>query len=105
MIIQRALVLMAASAAALLTSAPRAQESGRPLLIAFSSFRDRPLHPKVYFYTHDGAASGASAGGIETVNLRVDTHPSLARGGRLCVCVSELENNPSDLRVWDLEAK
>jgi len=32
----------------------------------------------------------------------VETHPSLVRGGKLCACASELENNPSDIRLFNL---
>ncbi len=73
----------------------------RRLLIAFASFRDRPLHPRTYFYEHDGLASGKLAGGLPPADLRVDTHPSLSADGRLCVCASELENNLSQNRVFD----
>lgn len=83
----------------------RAQPAPPRLLIALASFRDRPLHPRVYFYEHDGVASGQPAGGVETVNLVVDTRPSLALGGRLCATAAELENNPSDIRLWDAEGK
>jgi len=74
------------------------------LLLAFSSFRDRPLHPRLYFYEHDGAGQGRPAGGIPPVDLRVDTHPTLARGGRLVACASELENSQSETRIWDRAA-
>jgi hypothetical protein len=75
------------------------------LLIALSSFRDRPLHPRLYFYEHDGAANGKAAGALEPVNLRVETHPSLALGGRRVACASELENSPSEIRLFDVETK
>lgn len=78
---------------------------GTPLVLAFSSFRDRPLHPRLYFYEHDGVSLGAPAGAVDAVNLRVDTHPSLALGGRLCAWSAEDENNEGKARVWDREAK
>ncbi len=83
----------------------RGAPAARPLLVAFSSFRDRPLHPRVYFYEHDGTSDGKMVGGVTAADLRVDTHPSLAAGGRLCACATELENNPGDTRIWDVRAK
>ena len=55
-------VLLAATAALL-----PAQESDAPkLLLAFASYRERPKHPHIFFYEHDG-----SAGGKQESNLRV----------------------------------
>ena len=34
------------------------------LLIAFASYRDRPNHSNVYFYEHDGIASGKIVGTV-----------------------------------------
>jgi Tol biopolymer transport system component len=95
---------LALLAALPLVRAGAGQPAAPRLFLAFSSFRDRPLHPRVYYYDWDGRGGGRLAGGIEPVNLRVETHPSLARAGRLCACASEFENNPSDLRVWDTES-
>ncbi|MBM3457110.1 MAG: hypothetical protein FJX77_01045 [Armatimonadetes bacterium] len=93
-------------AAGLSAPPPQAQQEEAPrLLLAFASFRDRPLHPRTYFYEHDGAGQGRAAGGIEPVNLRVDTHPTLGSGGRICAVASEVENQPSDLLLWDLAAR
>lgn len=106
----RLLLLPVAVAAVLWPAAGRkalsaAQQGARPrLVIAFASFRDRPLHPRVYFYEHDGVGQGSMSGSIPTADLQVDTHPSLARGGRFCAVASEIENQPSDLRVWDRQA-
>jgi Tol biopolymer transport system component len=84
---------------------PAGSQAPPRLLLAFASFRDRPLHPRVYFYQHDAEATGAPAGEVATRDLLVDTRPSLAQGGRLCATASELENQPSNLRLWDREAK
>ena len=32
------------------------------LLIAFASYRDRPKHPNIFFYEHDGVAKGKIVG-------------------------------------------
>jgi Tol biopolymer transport system component len=75
------------------------------LLIAFSSFRERRLHPKVYFYEHDGVASGKIVGSIDAVNQRSDHHPSLSHDGRFCAFASELENQTSRISFWDRKEK
>lgn len=86
-----------------------AQQPAEPpkskLLIAFASFRDRPKHPQIYFYEHDGVAKGQILGAIPSVNLRSDYHPSLSLDGRYCVFASELENQTSKIFFWDREEK
>ena len=73
------------------------------LLIAFSSYRERPRHPKVYFYEHDGLADGKIVGFVEPVNQRSDHHPSLSHDGRFCAFASELENQTGKIQFWDLK--
>jgi TolB protein len=75
------------------------------VLIAFASFRDRPLHPRLYFYETDGRGGGRMTGAVEAVDLRSDTHPSLTHDGRLCVFASEQENQNGDTRLWDVSGK
>jgi dipeptidyl aminopeptidase/acylaminoacyl peptidase len=75
------------------------------LLIAFASYRDRPKHPKVYLYEHDGVSSGKVIDSIETVQNRSDYRPSLSRDGRYCAFASELENQTSRILVWDFRDK
>jgi Tol biopolymer transport system component len=87
----------------LLTSSLLAQDV--KLLIAFSSFRDRRLHPRVYFYEHDGVGTGKIVGGIDPVNQRSDYHPSLSHDGRYCAFASELENQTSRISFWDRKEK
>ena len=97
-------VLLAAgvlcAAAGLLRADGRPPVAPRRLLIAYSSFRDRPLHPRLYFYEHDGVGSGAQAGAIEAAPLRVETRAALAEGGQLVACASEVENQPGDILLW-----
>src|SRR5262249_49196523 len=71
------------------------------LLIAFASFRERKLHPKVYFYEHDGVADGKLVGSIDAVNQRGASHPSLTPDGRLWAFASELENQTGKVLLWD----
>ncbi|MCI0685055.1 MAG: hypothetical protein L0Y71_23400 [Gemmataceae bacterium] len=75
------------------------------LLLAFSSYRDRPKQPGIYLYEHDGVASGKIVAAIDTVNLRSDYHPSISLDGRYCVFASELENQTSRIFVWDFADK
>lgn len=97
------LILLAASP--LLFAAPPAAEPKAKLLIAFASYRERPLHPKVYFYEHDGASSGKIIGSIDPVNQRSDYHPSLSHDGRYCAFASELENQTGRVSFWDIKEK
>src|SRR5262245_27080571 len=79
---------------ALAQTAPKA--ASQQLLIAFSSVRERraPPYPKVYFYEHDGVASGKLLGSIDSITkgtnfTRADMHPSLSRDGRFCAFCSQ----------------
>jgi Tol biopolymer transport system component len=75
------------------------------LLIAFSSYRERPKHPQIYFYQHDGISEGKIVDSIPTVNLRSDSHASLSRDGRYCAYASEMENETSRIALWDRQEK
>src|SRR6516165_8406763 len=78
------------------------KKEGLKLLIAFSSFRERKLHPKVYFYEHDGISEGKIVGSIDAVNQRSDYHPSLTHDGHYCTFASELENQTGRIQLWDV---
>jgi Tol biopolymer transport system component len=82
-----------------------ATDPPKRLLIAFSSYRDRPKHAQVYFYEHDGVANGKIVGSIDTIANRQDYHPILAKNGKVCVFASELENQTSKIFVYDLAQK
>lgn len=86
-------------------SQPAEDRSKHKVLIAFSSFRDRKLHPQIYFYEHDGIKQGKILGTIDPVNQRSDSHPSLSRDGRYCAFAAELENQTSRILIWDLAEK
>lgn len=86
-----------------LRAQPPAKESR--LLLALSSFRDRPKHPEVFLYEHDGVSQGKILGKIESANLRSDYRPSLTADGKLCVFASETENQTSKIFFYDLAGK
>ena len=95
-------------AVALAFTLPTGTEQAAPkqkLLIAFSSYRERPRHPQIYFYEHDGVGHGKIIGSIPTVNNRSDHHPALSLDGRYCAFASELENQTSRILLWDLQEK
>lgn len=87
-----------------LCAAPAAAED-LELLLAFSSFRERPRHPKVYFYQHDGVSKGKLLGPIDAIDQRSDYRPWLSRDGRSCAFASELENQTSRVSLWDRRDK
>jgi Tol biopolymer transport system component len=82
-----------------------AQEPKTKLLIAFSSYRERPKYPTVYFYEHDGVKEGRIVGSIAVSGKRSDTHASLSLDGKLCAFASEEENQTSRILLWDVIAK
>src|SRR5215831_7953716 len=76
---------------------------GSKLLIAFGSYRDRPKHPNIFFYEHDGISRGEIVGKVGTPR-NVDSaagHPSLSGDGRFCAFTFELENTTGQIYFWD----
>lgn len=71
------------------------------LLVAFSSYKERPQSPQLYFYEHDGIGSGKLLGGIPPVAKRSDHHPCFSGDGRLCAFASEAEGQPCTIQVFD----
>ncbi len=73
------------------------------LLIAFGSYRERPKHPNIFFYEHDGVSSGKMAGKVTGTpkGATAEGHPSLSRDGRYCAFTYELENNTGRIYYWD----
>jgi Tol biopolymer transport system component len=96
--------LMSAVAAVAVGQSPPPPAKTR-LFIAFASFRERPLHPRVYFYEHDGVADGKITGSIDAVNQRSDYHPSLSHDGRWCAFASERENDVGRIQLWDVKER
>jgi Tol biopolymer transport system component len=91
----------------ILLTAPSAQDPAPPrLLLAFASYRDRPRHPNIYFYEHDGVSTGKMAGMVGGTPQRTAdayAHPTLTGDGRLCAFTYELENNTGRIHLWDLK--
>src|SRR5271168_4475283 len=75
------------------------------LLIAFASYRERPKHPNIFFYEHDGIATGKIVGSIATSRgvASADSHASLSHDGRFCAFTYELENNTGRIHFWDVK--
>ncbi|MFN9374988.1 MAG: TolB family protein [Planctomycetaceae bacterium] len=61
----------------------------RPLILAFSSLRDRPAFAAVYFYRHDGVSQGELLPGPPQQPERSDTHSSLTADGTICLSTSK----------------
>jgi Tol biopolymer transport system component len=75
------------------------------LLIAFASYRDRPKHPNIFFYEHDGVAKGKIVGTVGTPRgmASAEAHPCLSHDGRYCAFIFELENKTGQIKYWDLK--
>lgn len=61
----------------------------QPLILAFSSLRDRPAFATLRFYRHDGIAQGELLPGQPPQPERGDTHPSLTSDGTLCLSTAK----------------
>jgi Tol biopolymer transport system component len=105
-------LLCLAAVAALLPGAPgqaAAQSTGPKLLLAFASVRERraPPYPRIYFYEHDGVASGKLVGSIESIdkganNVRSDMSTSLSRDGRFCAFSAQIGTTDGGrIEIWD----
>ncbi len=102
----RWLLLLLIGCAPFFVLAQQPQEgSPNRLLIALSSYRDRPKHAQIYFYEHDGVAQGKIVGNVPTVSNRQDYHAILSKNSKLCVFASELENEVSKIFLWDMADK
>lgn len=90
-----------------LVATPRADAPPKTkVLLAFASYRDRPRHPCIYFYEHDGIAGGKSAGMIGVSPQKTAdafAHPALTHDGLLCAYTHELENNTGRILLWNLQ--
>lgn len=75
------------------------------LLIAVSSYRNRPMHPEILFYKVDPNGVCTPAGGVTPVTKRSDHHPVFSGDGRLCFFASEAEGQPCVILAWDLAAQ
>lgn len=113
---RRALIglLLLAGTVPFLPAQPVAEQPGAAkLLIAFASTRERraPPYPMVYFYEHDGVASGKLLGSIPSItkgenSVRSDSHPSLSADGRYCAFAAQLGiQDGGRIEVWDRQEK
>jgi Tol biopolymer transport system component len=85
-----------------LPARPAQQLAAPRLLIAFSSYRDRPKHPNILFYEHDGLGTGKIVGSVGTPRAdNASGHPSLSQDGRYCFFTFEVENKTSRIECWD----
>src|SRR5262245_20967676 len=84
-----------------------AQETKAKLLIAFASYRDRPKHPNIFFYEHDGVSSGKVIGSITTPRsvATAEAHPWLTADGKYCAFTFEEENKTGRIHFWDIGEK
>jgi Tol biopolymer transport system component len=86
----------------LATLSPAEQPQPAKVLIAFASYRDRPKHPNIFFYEHDGIGNGKILGKAGTqTGATAEGHPSLSHDGRYCGFTFELENNTGQIYFWD----
>jgi Tol biopolymer transport system component len=82
---------------------PGARQMPAKLLIAFASYRERPKHPNIFFYEHDGVSQGKIVGSVGTPRAAASAHghPSLTHDGRLCAYTFEVENETGQVNLWD----
>jgi Tol biopolymer transport system component len=98
----RILLVLTAVSFARIPALPAQNPAPTKLLIAFSSYRERPKHPNVFFYEHDGIGSGKIVGSVGTSrSADASGQPSLSHDGRYCVFTFELENKTSRIYCWD----
>ena len=99
---KRILVCLAVSLVLPVVLWPADKPPAPKLLIAFASYRDRPKHPNIFFYEHDGISSGKILGKPGTQQgATAEGHPSLSQDGRYCAFTFELENNTGRIYFWD----
>jgi Tol biopolymer transport system component len=100
------MIIFAVSASLGAFSVP-AQPPATKLVIAFASYRERPKHPNIFFYEHDGIATGKIIGSVGTPRgmASAEAHPSLSHDGRYCFFTFELENNTGQINCWDVQEK
>lgn len=84
-----------------------AQEKNNKVLISFASYRDRPKYPHIFFYEHDGVATGKITGTVGSSRsvASAEAHPWLSGDAKFCAYTFELENQTSKINFWDLTDK
>jgi Tol biopolymer transport system component len=103
----RGLLLSIPIVALVFAALPAQQPAGSKLLIAISSYRDRPRHPNIYLYEHDGLGAGKVIGVVGGMPNRSAadsySHPSLTADGRFCTYTYEKENETGRILLWDIK--
>lgn len=99
---KRPLLCVAVILIASLTALPAQQTTPTKLLIAFASYKDRPKYPDIFFYEHDGIATGKIVGTVATPrSANASGKPVWTQDGRYCFFTFEVENKTSKINCWD----
>lgn len=106
----RLIAVLFATLVPVLAAAPGslAADPAPRILIAFASYRDRPKHPNIYFYEHDGVATGKIVGMVGGSPAKVADaygHPTLTHDGKLCAFTHEVENQTGRIVFWDMKSQ
>jgi len=101
----RTLCLAASAAIVAVALLPAQEKPATKLLIALASYRERPKHPNIFFYEHDGVSQGKIVGSVGTPRAAAsaEARPALTHDGRFCAFTYELENNTGRIYYWDLK--
>jgi dipeptidyl aminopeptidase/acylaminoacyl peptidase len=101
----RAILIVVAVVAVMGILPAQEPATGTKLLIAFGSYRERPKHPNIFLYEHDGIATGKILGSVNSPRgvASAEGHPSLTHDGRFCAFTFELENNTGKVYYWDVK--
>lgn len=82
----------------------QAQPTSSPFTIVFVSNREHYWYPHVYWYEHDGVASGKTVRSIDAKDKFLDHQPVLTADGKLCVFGREAEADVGKLQFWETTA-
>jgi len=84
---------------------PAPEQPKVKLLLAFASYRDRPKHPSIFFYEHDGVSQGKIIGGVPAARTAATAcgHPALSQDGRFCAFTFEVENQTGRIQWFDIK--
>jgi hypothetical protein len=84
-----------------ITLSVTAAEPAPRLLLAVATYGQRPQHPQLIFYGHDGVSAGTKLGEVPAVAKRSDHHPVWTTDGRVCWFASEAEGEAGVIRAYD----
>jgi len=101
----RSLLVAICALIGLAATLPAQDKPASKLLLALASYRERPKHPNIFFYEHDGISTGKIVGTVGTPRAAAtaEAHPVLTHDGRFCAFTYELENNTGRIYQWDLK--